>query len=204
MHATEAADQIKEVGAEEERAAGGLHKFENQAALLIAFLAMLLAVTSVAGNDNLQTILQAEMQVTDTYAFYQAKSIRRTSTILAKDQLELQLLTQGAAWTPEARQTVEQRIAFYNSEADRYRTEEKEGMNDLLAKAQGLEHTRERAMKQDPNFDYAEGLFQIAIVIASVSIITKLRLLLYTSAGLGLVALLLLINGFTLVADLPF
>src|SRR5215210_9426021 len=106
MDATEAADTIKEVGTGE-REATGINKFENRAALLIAFLAMLLAITSVAGNDNLQAILQAEMQTTDTWAFYQAKTIRRTSTLLAKDQIELQLLSQGTSWPAEARQAAE-------------------------------------------------------------------------------------------------
>jgi Domain of unknown function (DUF4337) len=202
MHATEAADTIKEAGTEHE-AASGLARFENQAALLIAFLAMLLAITSVAGNDNLQAILQSETEIADTWAFYQAKTIRRTSTILAKDQVELMLLGQGASWTPEARQAAQAKLAAYEADIDRFRNEPEEGTVDLQQKARDLEAKREHALKQDPNFDFAEGLFQIAIVIASVSIVTKVRALLYGSAALGTVALLLMLNGFFLFAELP-
>ena len=202
MHATEAADTIKEVGAERE-AATGLSKFENQAALLIAFLAMFLAITSVAGNDNLQAILQSETEIADTWAFYQAKTIRRTSTQLAKDQLELMLLAQGDSWSAEAREAAQTRIAAYDADVDRFRNEPEEGTQDLAKKARDLEARREHALKQDPNFDFAEGLFQIGIVIASVSIITKVRALLFASGALGLVALLLMLNGFFLFTELP-
>ena len=202
MQPTDAADTIQEVGTDSKEATG-LGKFENRAALLIGFLAMLLAITSVAGNDNLQAILQSEMQATDTWAFYQAKTIRRTSMLLAKDQVELQLLSQGTSWPAEARAAAEAKIAAYESEADRFSNEPGEGTQDLLAKGRALEATRERAMKQDPNFDYAEGLFQIAIVIASVSIMTKARALLWGAAAMGVVALALMLNGFYLFAELP-
>jgi hypothetical protein len=202
MHPSEAADTIKEVGTEHE-VPSGLRRYENQAALLIAFLAMFLAITSVAGNDNLQAILQSETEIADTWAFYQAKTIRRTSTILAKDQVELMLLGQGAAWAPEAREAAQAKLAAYDADIERFRTEPEEGTVDLQQKARDLEAKREHALKQDPNFDYAEGLFQIAIVIASVSIITKVRALMYTSAAMGAVALLLLLNGFYLFVDLP-
>ncbi|HZS02128.1 MAG TPA: DUF4337 domain-containing protein [Chloroflexota bacterium] len=203
MDVTEAADTIKEVGAEHEAAATGLRRFENQAALLIAFLAMFLAITSVAGNDNLQAILQSETEIADTWAFYQAKNIRRTSTILAKDQVELLLLGQSAAWSPEARAAAEAKLAAYEADIDRYRNEPEEGTVDLQNKARDLEARREHALKQDPNFDFAEGLFQIAIVIASVSIITKVRPFLYAAAAMGAVALLLMLNGFFLFTELP-
>ena len=203
MQATEAADQVKEIGLGENEATG-IGKFENQAALLIAFLAMLLAITSVAGSDNMQVILQGETEIANTWAFFQAKNIRRTSTLLAKDQLELQLATAGASWTPEARRAVEEKIVFYNAEADRYRNEPEEGTQDLQRKARALEEKRELAVKKDPNFDFAEGLFQIAIVIASVSIVTKARPLLLAAGTMGAVALVLMLNGFFLLAELPF
>ena len=202
MDATEAADTIKEVGTGE-REATGINKFENQAALLIAFLAMFLAITSVAGNDNLQAILQSETEIADTWAFYQAKNIRRTSTILAKDNLDIQLLAQGPSLSPEARQALQAKIADYDADIDRYRNEPEEGTQDLLKKARDLESKRDHALKQDPNFDFAEGLFQIGIVIASVSIVTKVRALLLGAGILGLIALVLMLNGFFLFMELP-
>jgi len=78
-----------------------------------------------------------------------------------------------------------------------------EGTIDLSKKARELEAKREHALKQDPNFDFAEGLFQIGIVIASVSIVTKVRALMYGAAAMGVIAFLLMLNGFYLFAELP-
>ena len=204
MQAADAADTVKEVALEEEpREATGLRKFENQAALLIASLAMFLAITSVAGSDNLQQILQSETEITNTWAFFQAKTIRRTSTILQRENWELMMATQGSAWTPEQRQQVEQQLARWQAEIDRYRDEPEEGTADLSRKARELEARLARALRQDPNFDFAEGLFQIGIVIASVSILTKIRPLLVIAGLVGLVAIFLMLNGFFLLVEIP-
>jgi hypothetical protein len=205
MHAADAAENVKELALEraEEREATGLRKFENQAALLISFLAMFLAITSVAGSDNMQQILQYETEISNTWAFYQAKTIRRTSTILQKENWELMMVTQGANWDAEQRRQVQEKLAFWEAEIDRYRNEPGEGTVDLSRKARELEARLDRALRQDPNFDFAEGLFQIAIVIASVSILTKVRALLVASGVLGLAALFLMLNGFFLFAEIP-
>jgi hypothetical protein len=113
------------------------------------------------------------------------------------------LLGQGASWTPEAREAAQAKLAAYEADIDRYRNEPEEGSVDLQQKARELEAKREHALKQDPNFDFAEGLFQIAIVIASVSIITKVRPLMYGAAAMGVVAVLLMLNGFLLFTELP-
>ncbi|HLI27221.1 MAG TPA: DUF4337 domain-containing protein [Chloroflexota bacterium] len=203
----EAAENVKEFALERAKEAAheavGLRKFENQAALLISFLAMFLAITSVAGGDNKQEILQRETEIADTWAFYQAKAIRRTSTILQKENWELMRVTQGASWNAEQRQQVEQRLAAWEAEIERYRNEPGDGMEDLSRKARALEAQLARALQQHPNFDFAEGLFQIAIVIASVSIITKARALLGVAGLLGGAAIVLMLNGFFLFAPLP-
>ncbi len=71
-------------------------------------------------------------------------------------------------------------------------------------KARAYEAARDHAQAQDDNFDYAEAFFQIAIVLASVSIVALSRLLLGLSAVLGLTATFLMINGFLLLVALPF
>ncbi len=72
-----------------------------------------------------------------------------------------------------------------------------------VRRGQELEDRRERAQRQDPNFDYSQALFQIAIVVGSVSILTAARALLWLGLSLGAVAILLMLNGFLLLVDLP-
>ncbi|HEY2595396.1 MAG TPA: DUF4337 family protein, partial [Chloroflexota bacterium] len=63
---------------------------------------------------------------------------------------------------------------------------------------------RDLAAKKDPFFDFSQALFQIAIVLGSVSIVATSRSLLGVALGLGVIATLLLINGFFLFVELPF
>ena len=88
----------------------------------------------------------------------------------------------------------------------RYETEPStgEGKAELLQKAQAYVQRRDRAARQDPNFDFAQALYQISIVLGSVSIVATSRRLLLLGTGLGVLATLLMLNGFLLLVELPF
>jgi hypothetical protein len=78
------------------------------------------------------------------------------------------------------------------------------GCRSWRSRRRGYEAQRTHAGLQDPNFDYAQALFQIAIVLGSVSIVSAARWLLWLSLGMGAVATALMLNGFLLVFRLPF
>lgn len=197
----EAAEQI----AEAREAADD--KFKNRAALSIAFMAMLLAITSLGGGNAAEDVANNNIHASDTWAFYQAKSIRQTSLRVAADGLEADLHA-NPAMPPDAREFIQQKIDEYRSTAARYEDEpdkddpanpvKGEGRKQLTARAKDFEAQREHAQRQDPNFDFAEALFQIAIVLASVSILAGSRLVLRISLVVGLVATLLMLNGYFL------
>jgi hypothetical protein len=79
-----------------------------------------------------------------------------------------------------------------------------QGKKKLVAHAQYWEAQRERALRQDPNFDYAEALMEIAIVLGSVAILGASRLALGLGVAVGSVGAVLMLNGFFLWVDLPF
>lgn len=79
-----------------------------------------------------------------------------------------------------------------------------EGLKELMAKGKALEAQRNRAMRKDPYFDYGQALLQIAIVLASVSIITGGSALLLLSSLLAAGGLIAMLNGFVLLYTLPF
>jgi hypothetical protein len=203
MEASDAAEQILELN-EEDGGKSADDRFRSRAALLIAFMAMLLAITSLGGGNAAEDIMNYNIQASDTWAFYQAKTIRKTSTELAADALENQLLvSQNLA--PEQRQALEKKVADYRATAARYESEpdKSEGRKELSQKAQELTKQRDRAMLQDPNFDFAEALFQIAIVLASVSILATSRKILYVALVAGVLACVLMLNGYFLFFNLP-
>src|SRR5437868_11122861 len=166
---------------------------------------MLLAITALGGSNATKTMLSANIQASDTYGYYQAKNIRQTVYQLTAEQLDSQLL--ALPDMPEAAKTkIQDRIKRYRERVDRYESDPAtgEGKKELLAKAKGLEATRDHAAEQDPNFDYAEALFQIAIVLGSVSIVAASRPLVNLSGVLAIGGTLLMINGYFLLVHLPF
>lgn len=216
MEASDAAEQLVELSEDEAETKERKEedKFRGRAAIIIAIMAMLLAITSLGGGNVAEDIIGNNIHASDTWAFYQAKSVRQTVNKLAAEELELQLVLQQNSLTPEARQALEKRIQQYNETVARYDSEpdEKEpnnplkgeGKKQLSERARDFEAQRDRALLQDPNFDFAEALFQIAIVLASVAILSSKRFILNLSVALGAVALVLMLNGYFLFFTLPF
>ncbi len=106
---------------------------------------------------------------------------------------------------PATRQAITKKIAEHKATVARLTSEPDtgEGLNELSVKAKTLEVERDIALRKDPYFDWSEALLQIAIVLASVHLITGSLPLLAASGGLGALGTLLLLNGFTLLVRLP-
>ena len=170
----------------------------------IGVLAVLLAVCGVGGGNAAKDANRANIDASNKWAFFQAKNIRRTSYILAADELELTLLAQPALST-EAAAAIKTKLGTWRATADRYRTEPDtgEGLAELSARAKELERERDEALRKDPYFDLAEALIQIGIVLASVAIIAGTSTLLFASFGAGVLGTLLMLNGFSLLVALP-
>ena len=204
MDAVDTADTITEAAEEEKEQQRSNDNFRRRAAVAIGVLAMLLAITSLGGDNASKEIVNSNISTTDMWAFYQAKNIRQTSYRLAADELEGRVLTQPGL-PDEMLGQLQGRLDQYRATIDRLESEPAtgEGKKELTEKARALEAQRERAQRQDPNFDYAGALFQIAIVLASVSIVALSRPLLWLGLALGGVATLLMLNGYFLFFDLP-
>ena len=179
--------------------------FRQRAAIFISFLAMLLAITGLGGQNANKETLNNNIQAANAFNFYQAKNIRQTSLMLAADEIELAwAVTPGLS--DEARAALARKLETYKANIARYESEPStgEGKKELMARARAHEEARDRAIKQDPYFDYAEALLQIAIVLISVSLVAEIIWLAFLGGGLGLLGGLLMINGFTLWVEAPW
>ena len=170
----------------------------------IGVLAALLAVCVMGGDNAAKDANRANIDASNTWAFFQAKNIRRNDIRLVADQFEMMLLAQPDL-RPEARTTIEGKIKSYRDTAQLYTTEPKtgEGLDELFAKAKSIEADRDRALRKDPYFDLAQALLQIAIVLASVAIIAGTDLLFFLSLGVGALGTLLMLNGYALALAIP-
>ena len=180
-------------------------RFKQRAAVSIAILAMLLAITGLGGANAGKEATNNNIYAANQYAFYQAKNIRQTDYNLAADAIELAFLQDGSL-NAETKAALQAKAETYRKTAARYESEPetKEGKKELMVRAKDYEGKRDYALKQDPYFDYAEALLQIAIVLISVSIVATLPWLAIFGGIIGAVGGLLMVNGYTLAVEIPF
>ena len=153
-------------------------QIKDKAGWLITVLAALLAINTLMGGSNSSKVLNNTIDANNTWAFYQAKSIKQTLAEMALDDAVRAKDTKKA----EALQ----------AKIDRYENEPKEGKKDLMAKARKLEEDRSVAKARSPWYTYAGSLFQIAIVLLTASILAVNMRLYWASIGVGAVAMFLM------------
>jgi hypothetical protein len=173
--------------------------FSRRVALLTAVYAVVLAVASLGGNNAMKEMLLAQQEASNQWAYYQSKVIREHLNRGNKLVLETQLAEPSALKGAE-REKVEALTRKFADEEKRMNADKKE----IEPKAKAAEVERDRNQAKDPYFDYAEVLLQIAIVCASVSILSTSRPMFWFSSLLAAVGGLSAINGFLLLVRLPF
>ena len=129
---------------------------KDKAGLVIVIMALFMAITTYFSNSYSGAVLKNMLKATDTYAFYQSKSIKQS---IAEGQLEN---------TRDPKRQVELRAKIDRYESDPAKGE---GKRELLAKAQAYEAARDEAARHSPWLTFASMAFQLAIVLLSASIL---------------------------------
>jgi Domain of unknown function (DUF4337) len=165
---------------------------------------MLLAIATLGGADATKEMLNANIHASDTYAFYQAKYLRQIDYQTAADQIETISVMAPPTLSPDQRAKADKLVKRYRDAAAQQETDPAKGngKKELLAKAEHWEHKRDEAAARSPNFEYAEALFQIAIVLGSVAIVATSRWLLGLSGVLALGGVIMTLNGYLLLVPL--
>ncbi|MBR0960451.1 DUF4337 domain-containing protein [Bradyrhizobium japonicum] len=163
-------------------------------ALLIAVLALFLAVSETLGKGAQTESISKNVEAANLWAFFQAKSIRRTVVLTAAEQGKLTL---GATADDAIKATVQKQVDDWTKTAQRYRSEPEtgEGTEQLAAKAKHAEHDRDEATAKYHHFELASAAFQIGIVLASATIITGMIALAYVGGVLTLAGLIMTALG---------
>lgn len=177
----------------------GETSFGRRAALTTAIYAVVLSLASLGGNSTVKEMLLAQQQSSDQWAFYQAKVIREHQYRGQKMLLESQLAEPSTLKGAE-RAKVEALAAKFAEEEKRYNTEKKE----IETEAKTLEAARDHRRERHPYFEFGEVLLQIAIVSASVAILSTSRQMFWFSLILAIGGVGLTLNGFVPLFSLPF
>jgi hypothetical protein len=157
-------------------------------ALIISVLALFLAFSETLGKSAQTQGLELNIKSSDTWNFFQAKTIRQTTLRTAAETLSAQLPT---LTNDEAKASASKQVDAWKQTVARYESEPStgEGRKELMGKAQALERERDVAMARYHNYEYASAAYQIGIVLASAAVITGMMALAYASIGLGIVGL---------------
>lgn len=175
--------------------AGHIDPSNKKVALLIAVLAAFLAFSETLGSSAQTEALSRNIEASNLWAFFQAKTIRLTTLRTAAESLEVDA---ALAATPEAKALIDKRIASWKKTADRYDSEPdtQEGRKELAARAKAAESKRDRALAAYHQYEVASGALQIAIVLASANVITGAAFLMWGAMGLGAVGVAFAMIGF--------
>jgi hypothetical protein len=177
---------------------------DRTVALIIAILALMLALAEAGAKKAQHLSTEKNIEASDLYNFYQAKKIRSTVVETASKMLEAQ--TTGVA-DPKAQEAVEKQIADFKTTVANFEKDPKKPEDSLDAiqeQATAAKEARELANHRLEHYELGSGLTQIAIVLASASIITGIAVLMWLSVGLGAIGAILLAFGFFAPTALGF
>lgn len=173
--------------------------FTKRVALVTAIFAVLLAIAALGGNKAMKEMLLAQQQASDQWAFYQAKAVREHLYRSQKLRLEADLLERRGLMKPEVKEKIESTLKKMADEEARFGTEKKA----IEEEAKKLEHERDIYRSKDPYFEYGEVLLQIAIVMASISILSTSRPVFYFAIVCAFLGALSSLNGYLLIFRIP-
>jgi hypothetical protein len=174
-------------------------RFSRRVALVTAIFAVLLAIAALGGNHAMKEMILTQQKSSDQWAFYQAKVIREHQYRGQKLRLEVDLLERGDSIKPDVRDKLDALMKRFAEEEKRYSDEKK----DIEKEAKRLEHERDDWLARDPYFLFGEALLQIAIVMASVSILARSGAIFGFGLLLAVAGAVLTINGFFPFFHLP-
>ena len=161
--------------------------------LVIAVLALFLSFSETLGKSAQTEAISANVESSNLWAFFQAKTVRLTTVRTAAEELKL---TAELAGDPAAKAAMEKQVDAWQKTAARYDSEPetREGRKELAARAKELEESRDLSMAKYHHYEIASAAFQIGIVLASAAVITEVIGLAWFAgllgiAGLGVMAL---------------
>ncbi len=159
------------------------HARENwisQVALSSALIAGFAAVTAMLANHYANEAMIEQIQASDQWGYYQAKGLK--ASVLASKLEILGALHQGVSAQDQER-------------VERYKDEQ----NEVSEKASKLEEESESHLRKHVVLSRGVTLFQLAIAIAAIAVLTRLRRFWYLGLLFGAVGVGFLAQGVFLV-----
>lgn len=164
-------------------------------AIFVSVIALFLAIAETLAKGAQTNQISYNVEASNLWSFYQAKTIRQTTLSTAAEQMEIDV---ALARDPAVKERLEKRVAGWRDTVARYQSEPKagphgenrgEGRNELMSRALEAEKKRDTYADKYHLFEIASALFQVALVLTSVYLLTEAAMLLWGSGLLCAVAL---------------
>ena len=158
-------------------------------ALTAVLLAVLAAITALLGEEYADEAMHAQIKSSDRWSHYQAKSIK--SEIVANRMVAIEALEKSV------RDAVRAQLKRYGKEQDeinqlkRYEREQKE----IKEQAEELEAESQADLVHHGWLGRGVTMFQIAIAISAISVLTRRKAFWFVAIGFGAAGLVLLLIG---------
>jgi hypothetical protein len=170
-----------------------LDNVNKKVALVIGVMALFLALSETLGQNAQTGAISYTIEAANLWAFFQAKTIRRTVVLTAADQMAI-----SAAIAPDVVKTsMTKQIDTWQKMAARYHSEPEaqEGTVELAERAKLAEKKHDAALARYHHYEMASAAIQIGIVLASATIITGMVVLVWIAIGLGSIGVLFMLIG---------
>jgi uncharacterized protein DUF4337 len=177
-----------------EHAEHAAHGGNKKIALLISVIALFLAFSETLGKSAQTEALSLNIHASDTWNFFQAKTIRQTSLRTAAEAFTAQAV---GITDPAAKEAMAKQIEAWKNTVARYESDpkEKDGRKELREQAQHYEHERDTQLARYHHYEIASAAFQIGIVLASATIITGMAVLAWLAGGAAVLGLAFMAIG---------
>jgi Domain of unknown function (DUF4337) len=153
-------------------------------AVTLSILAVLVAIATLLGHRGSTEELILQTKASDQWALFQAKNIRLHEMRSVADML--------GTFSPVDKEKAEALRERYLKEAERYEKEKDEASE----QAKELEKERELVSRKTDRYEAGEVILEIALIICSLTLLTKKRFFWASGIALGLVGVCVALSGF--------
>ncbi len=165
----------------EPHAAGGMKTEAQASAITAAVLAVLAALGSLLSGHAANQAILAQSKATNQWAYFQAKSTKGHLYEVAGELGQMIVQASPMTFSINGVKPFAVQLKHWSTEAAKETTEKEE----IKKEAVHLETESRHELQEHNRFAVAVSLFQVGIVLASVSILVKYRPLYALSLVLG-------------------
>ena len=159
----------------------GKSRLNSRVALFVAITATFMALCNVKDGNIVQSMSQSQAHAIDAWSYFQAKSTKQS---IAENTLELLKLQQT--------NVSDEVLKNYQSQITRYENEKAE----IKKEAEGFQKEYDDINLLDDQFDMTEALLTISIAMFGITALTQKKWLLYFSATVSLIGIILGLTAF--------